>query len=140
MGNSKASRIAWNEKRRALRAASKAKQEELHPETRRDMKQLLKKLGDAEAISAIALKATHTKPAIPEWLQLMDHAPSITGVPTLFLSDWHWGEVVDKSCMSGVNEYNLSIARARAFRTMDTTVELLKHMWLARSTLGWSCA
>lgn len=47
------------------------------------------------------------------------------GVPALFLSDWHWGEVVSKTQLNGVNEYNIDIAKARAKRTMETAIYLL---------------
>lgn len=51
------------------------------------------------------------------------------GVPILFCSDWHWGEVVQPTEIGGVNSYNLDIARYRAHRLIETTITLLtKHM------------
>ena len=50
------------------------------------------------------------------------------GVPTLFLSDWHWGEVVEAAQIDHLNEYNLSIANARADKAFQIPLELLfKH-------------
>jgi hypothetical protein len=50
-------------------------------------------------------------------------------VPTLFVSDWHWGEVVDPEQINGVNGYNLNIARQRAKYLAIHTIDLLtKHM------------
>lgn len=47
------------------------------------------------------------------------------GIPTLFLSDWHYGEVVDETQINGVNGYNLEIAEERADRVAKTALELL---------------
>jgi transposase-like protein len=44
---------------------------------------------------------------------------SAPGVPTLFLSDLHWGEVVDPAQINGVNDYNVALANQR----MRTCVE-----------------
>lgn len=49
------------------------------------------------------------------------------GVPTLMLSDWHWGEVVQPERIEGLNEYNLTVAKERANRVFATTLEVLFH-------------
>jgi hypothetical protein len=49
------------------------------------------------------------------------------GVPTLLCSDWHWGEVVQLERIDNLNEYNLAIAKERAARTFDTSMEVLFH-------------
>lgn len=67
------------------------------------------------------------KPRIPAWLLSSSPAEGVTGVPTLLLSDLHWGEVVDPSQIGGVNEYSLAIASARLRRTVETAVDLLKN-------------
>jgi hypothetical protein len=72
----------------------------------------------------------HAKPTSPEWLI----APSVEasdciGVPILFGSDWHWGEVVNPNEIGGVNKYNLEIARERLNQLIERTIELLtNHM------------
>jgi hypothetical protein len=48
------------------------------------------------------------------------------GVPTLFLSDLHWGEVVQAGQVNGVNRYNLDIARKRLRSTVETATHLLR--------------
>ena len=50
---------------------------------------------------------------------------ALAGIPTLMLSDWHWGEVVDPDQIEGLNEFNLEIANRRADRTFLTSLELL---------------
>lgn len=84
-----------------------------------------------EQVRRHIFEIAHSKPAIPEWLSLpaASHGPasSIPGVPILFGSDWHWGEVVKSSEIGGVNEYNLEIARERLTRLIDTTIDLLSN-------------
>jgi hypothetical protein len=57
------------------------------------------------------------------------------GVPTLFLSDWHWGEMVRPGEVAGRNEYNLAVARERAHRLFASVLDLaFDHMVLPK---GW---
>lgn len=51
------------------------------------------------------------------------------GTPLLFLSDWHWAEVVDPAQIEYLNEYNLDIAYKRSARVFNTSLDLLfNHM------------
>jgi hypothetical protein len=64
----------------------------------------------------------------PRWLLTPNRAkPKSPGVPTLFASDWHWGEVVDPTQVGGVNEYNVSIAQRRARTLIQSAVDLLQN-------------
>jgi hypothetical protein len=63
---------------------------------------------------------------IPDWTGAALSKPSSPGVPTLFISDLHWGEVVHPSQIGGVNEYNLAIAHKRMDYTVETAIHLLK--------------
>lgn len=49
------------------------------------------------------------------------------GVPTLFNSDWHVGEVVEPERVNFVNGYNVDIAQRRIDRVFDTALEVLFH-------------
>lgn len=93
---------------------------------------LSKKVLTEEQVRKQIFEIAHSKPTIPAWLS-EPAAPgtgdSVIGVPILFGSDWHWGEVVNPDEIGGVNEYNLTIARARLRRLIDTTINLLtNHM------------
>lgn len=90
---------------------------------------------DAQVIREEIFKIAHSKPAIPDWLSLpagkgkLAALSSAPGVPFLFGSDWHWGEVVNPSEIGGVNEYNLEIARARLHTLVESSIDLLtNHM------------
>lgn len=62
----------------------------------------------------------------PKWLLEPPKRGHVTGVPTVFASDWHWGEVVDAGQINGVNSYDLSIAQKRAKQLINVTVDILK--------------
>ncbi len=62
----------------------------------------------------------------PEWTISIGKDAGSPGVPTLMLSDFHWGEVVFPSQVNGVNKFNMAIARARLRKVIDSAVELLK--------------
>lgn len=63
---------------------------------------------------------------IPNWMIKPPKAKSVTGVPTIFASDWHWGEVVDTKQINDVNRYDLRIAQERAQILIQTATAILK--------------
>jgi hypothetical protein len=67
-------------------------------------------------------KETYTP---PKWLVESDGYESWEAVPTLFLSDLHWGEVVDPNQIGGVNNYDMEIARNRLESVVSTACNLL---------------
>ena len=62
----------------------------------------------------------------PKWLSKASPGKT-TGVPTLFLSDIHYDEVVLANQINHVNAYNRTIANARLKRLFHKTVDLLIH-------------
>lgn len=76
------------------------------------------------AIVNLADGVARTEP--PAWVLDAPKAKSSPGVPTLFASDLHWGEVVHPSQIGGVNKFNLDIARERLKRLGDRAVRLLR--------------
>lgn len=77
-----------------------------------------------DLIGTTALSLEALEP--PKWLAKPQAKASCPGVPTLFLSDLHWGEVVNAGQVNGINRYNLDIARKRLKRTVDTASQLLR--------------
>jgi hypothetical protein len=61
----------------------------------------------------------------PSWILNAPTDHDLPGVPTLFVSDLHWAEVVHPSQINGVNKYNITIARQRMERLALSTVRLL---------------
>lgn len=63
-----------------------------------------------------------------DWLKgPRDAKASVTGIPTLFLSDIHFDEVVRAEEVNFVNEYNHEIAVRRIKHTFQTAVDLTKR-------------
>jgi len=94
----------------------------LQIEVERLKKQVLSEATVREVILGLA------KPEVnpPGWLMGDSTGHKMNGVPTLMLSDLHWGEVVNPDEIGGVNEYNLEIAHNRLEKCFDTTIKLLR--------------
>lgn len=92
-----------------------------------ELKKAHEQSADAAAIKdAIgALSAQLETLNAPAWI-VAPTGKSSPGVPTLFLSDLHWGEVVHPSQINGVNRYNLAVARDRLRYTVETAIQLLR--------------
>lgn len=68
------------------------------------------------------------EPEIPSWVLMPSKKPTRgPGVPTLFCSDWHYGEVVRPDEINGKNSYNIQIANRRIQSLVASTVKLLKN-------------
>lgn len=65
------------------------------------------------------------KPEPPKWLLDLEDVGDWQAVPTLLVSDWHWGEVVDKNQIGGVNTYDIDVAHERVKALVETTCKLL---------------
>lgn len=63
----------------------------------------------------------------PKWLVESPKKGHVTGVPTIFASDWHWGEVVDTKQINEVNNYDIGIAQKRAKALIQTSIDILKN-------------
>jgi hypothetical protein len=77
-----------------------------------------------EVIGSLGEKVSEYVP--PKWTRAPLSGPSAPGVPTLFLSDFHWGERVYASQIGGVNSYNLAIAHKRLHYCVETAIHLLR--------------
>ncbi len=73
----------------------------------------------------IQLASDVAKTATPAWCHKLKKSSS-PGVPTLFLSDLHWGEVVQPAQINGVNEYSLDTARRRLRKCAERAEHLLR--------------
>ena len=82
---------------------------------------------DEEYVKTKILKLAEQKPTLPGWLIKPHSNAKAPGVPVMMWSDWHWGEVVDGSQIGGVNSYDMTIARQRAKRLVENTIDLLKN-------------
>lgn len=76
--------------------------------------------------SIISLTRDVDKTSTPPWALNTKKGHDGPGVPTLFLSDVHQGEVVHPTQVNGVNSYNLKIAHKRMDTLAESTVRLLQ--------------
>lgn len=74
----------------------------------------------------LTLEKNVSEVALPRWMLSAAKGHDLPGVPTLTLSDLHWGEIVDPSQVGGVNEYNMSIARSRLKDVAASSIRLLE--------------
>ena len=84
---------------------------------------------DIDEIKSKIFKMVNMDDTIPEWIVKPSDKKSSPGVPTLFCSDWHWGEVVFPDQIGNVNAFNLRIAKERIKLLTEKTIEMLfKYM------------
>ena len=81
----------------------------------------------AEYIKKAIIKLNDSKVKVPGWTVKKPKKHTSAGIPTLFASDWHWGEIVDPNQINGVNEYNIAIAQDRAKVMVEKAIDLLKN-------------
>ena len=109
-------------------AAHKAKGENELIYLRQQVKQLQKQQLTDEAVRAELLKVAAATPKTPDWLTKPSKpATDLMGVPTLFASDWHFGEVVRPAEIGGVNEYNMALSKERARTFINVAIDLLRN-------------
>jgi hypothetical protein len=82
----------------------------------------------AEYVKAKIIELRDAKVSPPKWLSSPKAAKGRSqSVPTLFASDWHFGEVVNPAEIGNVNEYNVEIAHVRARRLVNNAIDLLRN-------------
>lgn len=80
----------------------------------------------ADLIRRYVFELSERQAAPPSWMleEPGEHQP---GIPTISMSDFHWGEVVNLEEMNGINEFNLEIARQRLQRLVANSIDVLKN-------------
>lgn len=97
------------------------------PRLEKELRTATEQLGLEEAIKGILGTVNLRTAAIdpPAWVTKPIESSS-PGVPTLFLSDIHAGEVVNQAQISSVNAYDLDIFHDRMQYTIETAIHLLR--------------
>jgi transposase-like protein len=81
-----------------------------------------------ERVKEQILKVATSAVTPPTWLtRPTSKTEHFAGVPTLFASDWHFGEIVRPSEIGGVNEYNVALAKERARTFITKAIDLLRN-------------
>lgn len=105
-------------------AALQARLKRLEDDLAAEQKKAINRTEIRQAI--IGLKNDVANTPAPPWILREPKSGSSPGVPTLMLSDLHWGEVVHPSQINGVNRYNVDIAKKRMAATIERAIHLLK--------------
>lgn len=63
----------------------------------------------------------------PAWARKAIRGKVVHGIPTLMLSDLHFGEVVFSRQVNDINSYNTTIAKARLQRVVEGSIKLLRQ-------------
>lgn len=95
---------------------------------RLENKRLVSESADLAAIKRFIGTASRNLEPSPAWLLKPPKLGKLVhGIPTLMLSDLHFGETVFSGQVNGVNEYNVAIAKRRLQRVITGAVKLLRH-------------
>jgi predicted phosphodiesterase len=81
----------------------------------------------AERIRKEILGLDAYSPDPPKWLDIKPSSTHAQNVPLLLLSDWHWGETVDRDQVAGMNAFNRKIAKQRVEILRNATLDLCMH-------------
>lgn len=115
--------------RRGMKA--KAVSDDLHKriaQLEKDLKAATREQADITALKQIIGTATMKLDALalPAWTVKPSKDAHAPGVPTLLLSDFHWGERVFPKQVNNVNEYTVAIARERLRYCVETAIHLCR--------------
>lgn len=81
-----------------------------------------------QAIRNKIFELSENEPSPPKWLLKPPPKSHVSmGVPTLFASDWHWGEKVNSAEINFANSFDVKIAHQRAQKLVTTAIDLLFH-------------
>ena len=97
----------------------------VNKELKKELKDFQAEKTDANLVKEKIIKLANLKPDIPEWTTKILKKPHLPGVPTLFCSDWHYGETVFPDQIGGVNAFNQSIAKERIQILTEKTIQML---------------
>src|SRR3990167_3305093 len=77
------------------------------------LKEAIREQVTADEVRAFIFALNSQKPSPPSWTFNTKYGGGFRDVPTLFLSDFHWGETVEAGETNGLNVYNLEVAEKR---------------------------
>ncbi len=123
--------ITWTAKHKII-TSKVGKPDLITLDLQRQIKELEKRLTeernkelDTEEVRQFYLGLEPYKPVVPSW-STPKHPRHEHGCPLLFLSDFHWMEVVNPAEIFYSNKYNQEIAVKRLRKVIDTAIYLLK--------------
>jgi hypothetical protein len=121
------SRLATADRRGIKSNAKAADPRKRIEQLEKDLKAATKEQADTAALKALIGTASMKLDTLelPAWAVKASKAGS-PGVPTLQLSDFHWGERVFPKQVNNVNDFNVAIARQRLRYCVETAIHLCR--------------
>jgi hypothetical protein len=94
----------------------------------KDLKNATKEQADTAALKALIGTAAQKLDTLelPAWVTKPSKDGSSPGVPTLQLSDFHWGERVFAKQVNNVNSFDIATARTRLHYCVETAIHLCR--------------
>lgn len=95
---------------------------------RKDVLRLQREEDTAASIREAIFRLAVRPPEAAPWVDSRPPKANVSPeVPVLFLSDWHYGEVVNPVEVAGVNAFDSEIAKARISDCISTAIDLLRN-------------
>ena len=95
----------------------------------RELKDIHLEKDSAEDVRETIYRLSAQTPNPPKWISRTHAKHGAPGIPMTMWSDWHWGEIVNRTEVGGVNAFNRRIAKQRLNMLVDHTIDLcFKHM------------
>lgn len=79
---------------------------------------------DRRAVRSTIMGLCEHSPTPPKWLTCAKTTGTNEAVPFTHWSDWHYGEVVKKDQIAGINEFNMNVADKRIAMLANKVIEL----------------
>jgi hypothetical protein len=95
-------------------------------EAKQTIERITRENDTADAVRRDIFELKSHTPEPPDWILREGHVGR-RGIPCALWSDWHFGEIIDKAQMAGVNEFNSVIAERRVKYLVSTTIDLCYH-------------
>jgi hypothetical protein len=107
---------------------------------RQDNKRLSEVSVDLECIRKIIGRIdARITPDAPAWTTKPTRGKLVHGIPTLMLSDLHFGEVVFPAQVNHINSYNTQVAKVRLKRVVAGAIKLLRQTLAPGAFGGMVC-
>ena len=103
---------------------------------RKELRDAYREEIQTDEVRRVLFKIANSKRKDVSWLDHGKVGNFLGGIPTLFASDWHWGETVNPSEIQGMNAYNLSIARERARNCFSRFIDVYMNQFKFNSYKG----
>lgn len=93
---------------------------------RRELRDAHRTINSGETLKQAVFKLADVEINPPKWV-ITQAKKATNEVPVLFVSDTHFGEVIKRDQVNGVNEYNIEIAQARYRAVIDRTIKVCRR-------------